>query len=70
MTNIFKGYLEKHKYKAWILDGYGEDKVEALYKEIKDLPNVVECTLAGTIGPALGVNTGPGLVGLAIEKVD
>lgn len=70
MTNIFKGYLEKHKYKAWILDGYGQDKVEALYKEIKDLPNVVECTLAGTIGPALGVNTGPGLVGLAIEKVD
>ncbi|MFW2488957.1 DegV family protein [Clostridium chromiireducens] len=70
LTEIFKSYLEKGKYKAWILDGHGLDKVESLYESIKDLPNVVECTITGTIGPALGVNTGPGLVGLAIEKVD
>lgn len=70
MTEIFKSYLEKGKYKAWILDGNGLDKVEILYESIKDLPNVVECTIAGTIGPALGVNTGPGLVGLAIERID
>lgn len=70
LTDIFKIYLEKGKYKAWILDGHGLDKVENLYDSIKDLPNVVECTIAGTIGPALGVNTGPGLVGLAIERVD
>lgn len=70
MTEIFKSYLEKGKYKAWILDGNGLDKVENLYESIKDLPNVIECTIAGTIGPALGVNTGPGLVGLAIERVD
>lgn len=70
MTEIFKSYLEKGKYKAWILDGNGLDKVESLYESIKDLPNVVECTMAGTIGPALGVNTGPGLVGLAIERID
>lgn len=70
LTSIFKTYLEKGKYKAWILDGYGLDKVHNLYESIKDLPNVVECTIAGTIGPALGVNTGPGLVGLAIERID
>jgi DegV family protein with EDD domain len=70
MVTIFKSYLEKGKYKAWILDGDSLDKVQSLYESIKDLPNVVECTLAGTIGPALGVNTGPGLVGLAIEKID
>ena len=70
LTDIFKGYLEKGKYKAWILDGNGEDKVQSLYETIKDLPNVIECRIAGTIGPALGVNTGPGLVGLAIERVD
>ncbi|BCZ46240.1 hypothetical protein psyc5s11_23070 [Clostridium gelidum] len=70
LIEIFKGYLEKGKYKAWILDGYGMDKVQSLYDAIKDLPNVVECTIAGTIGPALGVNTGPGLVGIAIERVD
>lgn len=70
LTDIFKGYLEKGKYKAWILDGNGSDKVQSLYETIKDLPNVIECRIAGTIGPALGVNTGPGLVGLAIERVD
>lgn len=70
LTNIFKTYLEKGKYKAWILDGNGLDKVQNLYDSIKDLPNVVDCTIAGTIGPALGVNTGPGLVGLAIKRVD
>lgn len=70
MTEIFKSYLEKGKYKAWILDGNGLDKVESLYESIQYLPNVVECTIAGTIGPALGVNTGPGLVGLAIERID
>lgn len=70
LTDIFKGYLEKGKYKAWILDGNGMDKVNSLYESIKDLPNVVECKIAGTIGPALGINTGPGLVGLAIERVE
>ena len=70
LIEIFKSYLEKGKYKAWILDGDGLDKVNSLYEAIKDLPNVVECTFAGTIGPALGVNTGPGLVGLAIERVE
>lgn len=70
LVEIFKGYLAKGRYKAWILDGNGLDKVQSLYDSIKDLPNVVECTVAGTIGPALGVNTGPGLVGLAIERVD
>lgn len=70
LIDIFKGYLEKGKYKAWILDGDGLDKAQNLYEAIKDLANVVECTIAGTIGPALGVNTGPGLVGLAIERVD
>lgn len=70
LIDIFKGYLEKGKYKAWILDGDGLDKAQNLYEAIKDLSNVVECTIAGTIGPALGVNTGPGLVGLAIERVD
>ena len=34
------------------------------------MSNVVECTYAGTIGPALGVNTGPGLVGFALERID
>jgi len=41
-----------------------------LYDAIKDFPNLIECTLGGEIGPALGVHTGPGLVGLIVEKLD
>lgn len=70
LINIFKGYLDNGKCKAWVLDGNSLEKARNFYEAIKDLPNVVECTMAGTIGPALGVNTGPGLVGLAIEKMD
>lgn len=70
MINIMKDYLEHNKCRAWIMDGESPEKVNSLYNAIKDLPNMVECTIAGTIGSALGVNTGPGLVGLAIEKLD
>ena len=70
LENICKGYLEKSKYKIWVLEGHAKEKVHALVEEINKMPNVVECTYAGTIGPALGVNTGPGLVGFALESVD
>lgn len=70
LIEIFKKYLENGEYKAWILDGNALDKSTKFYEEIRKLPNVVECTMAGTIGPALGVNTGAGLVGLAIERVN
>lgn len=70
LENICKGYLEKSKYKIWVLEGHGKEKAHALVEEINKMPNVVECNYAGTIGPALGVNTGPGLVGFALERVD
>ena len=70
LINIFKSYEGKGKYRAWVLDGNGRDKVKTLCDGIKDLPHCAECIFSGTIGPALGINTGPGLVGLAIEKVD
>ena len=41
-----------------------------LVEKIKEMPNVVECTYSGTIGASLGINTGPGLVGFALERVE
>lgn len=70
LENICKGYLEKNKYKIWILDGDAKEKAVALTEKIKIMPNVVECTYAGTIGASLGINTGPGLVGVALERVE
>lgn len=70
LEHIAETYLEKNKYKVWVLEGHAKEKADALIEVIKKMPNVVECTYAGTIGPALGINTGPGLVGFALERVD
>lgn len=70
LANLLKPYLQTSKCKVWILDGNAPDKAKSLYNLIKDLPNLVECILGGEIGPALGVHTGPGLVGFIVQKVD
>ncbi|WP_294401227.1 DegV family protein [uncultured Clostridium sp.] len=70
LSNILNDYLSKGRCKVWIMNGNAPDKADALYNNIKDSKNLVECTLGGMIGPALGVNTGPGLVGFIVEMVD
>lgn len=70
LSNLLKPYLEASKCKIWILDGNAPDKAKMLYDTIKDFPNIIECTLGGSIGPTLGVHTGPGLVGFIVQKVD
>ena len=70
LASLLKPYLESSRCKVWIMDGNAPDKAKLLYDSIKDFPNLVECTLGGSIGPTLGVHTGPGLVGLIVEKLD
>ncbi|MDU5722858.1 MAG: DegV family protein [Clostridium butyricum] len=70
LSNILNDYLAKGKCKVWIMNGDAPDKADLLYNAIKNSDNLVECTLGGMIGPALGVNTGPGLVGFIVEMVD
>lgn len=69
LASLIKPYVEKGKCKAWIVDGNAPDKAKMLYDTIKTFPNLVECNLGGAIGPALGVHTGPGLLGIIIEKL-
>ena len=70
LASLLKPYLEANRCKVWVLDGNAPDKATMLYDAIKDFPNLIECTLGGEIGPALGVHTGPGLVGFIVEKID
>ena len=70
LSNILSEYLNKGKCKVWIMNGDAPDKADLLYNAIKDSDNLVECTLGGMIGPALGVNTGPGLLGFIVEMVE
>ncbi|WP_294374322.1 DegV family protein [uncultured Clostridium sp.] len=70
LSSILNEYLTKSKCKVWIMNGNAPDKADLLYNAIKDSENLIECNLGGMIGPALGVNTGPGLVGFIVEMVD
>lgn len=70
LISLLKPHLENNKCKVWVLDGNAPDKAKILFDSIKNFDNLVECNLGGTIGPALGINTGPGLVGFVVEKVD
>lgn len=70
LIEIFKSYEGKGKFNVYVLDGDAMDKVKILMDGIKDMPHLNKCTFCGTIGPALGINTGPGLVGMALEKVE
>ncbi|SFC67675.1 DegV family protein [Clostridium uliginosum] len=70
LVEILKSYLAKDKCRIWIMSGNGLEQAQSLFETIKNLENVEECHLGGTIGPALGVHTGPGLFGFIVEKVD
>lgn len=70
LLKIAKSYTENNKCKFWVMDGNALDDAKALCENIKNLNNVIECNLGYSIGPALGVHTGPGLFGFIVEKVD
>ncbi|AOR22309.1 DegV family protein [Clostridium taeniosporum] len=70
LLKIAKSYTENNKCKFWVMDGNALDDAQTLCENIKNLNNVVDCKLGYSIGPALGVHTGPGLFGFIVEKVD
>ena len=62
-------FLSKGKYNVWVLEGGNKKEAEHFLNNIKDNKNIVNLSTA-TIGPALGVHTGPGLIGFAVQKVN
>lgn len=58
-------YLDKGPCRLWILQGDAKAEAEALLNELKDHSNILEISLQ-TVGPSMGVHTGPGVVGCAI----
>lgn len=66
---IAKEHLEKSKCKIWVLNGGSpSEEFDSLYKLISELDNI-ESIAPATIGPALGVHTGPGLLGVVVQEV-
>lgn len=68
LNEVLDGYLAKSKCNLWIIEGDAKEESNLLFNLLKDNPqiNKVEIT---TLGPALGVHTGPGLLGFIIQEV-
>jgi len=68
LTNILKEELEKGKCKVWVLHGGALEEAKKFMESIRSLKNILDLNIS-QISPALGVHAGPGLLGLAIQKI-
>ena len=69
LTEILKSHLSEGPCKVWILHGGVLEEAKSIVESLKDLNNIVTIGIS-QISPALGVHGGPGLLGLAIQKVN
>ncbi|MCR6515004.1 MAG: DegV family protein [Clostridium sp.] len=70
LQKIVEEAASKGQCKVWVLNGGAKEDGAKFYQTIKglDLKNIIELNEA-TVGPALGVHTGPGLLGVIIQEV-
>ena len=68
LTNILKDELKENKCKVWVLHGGALEEAKDILESLKGLNNILSLDIS-QISPALGVHGGPGLLGLAIQKV-
>lgn len=68
LIEIAKEISEGHAVNMAVMHGYAEKEALKIKDILSELPNVKEMFF-GQIGPALGVHTGPGLVGVCIQKL-
>ncbi|MBD7910937.1 DegV family protein [Clostridium cibarium] len=68
LKEIVEGYLSKNKCNIWIIEGNAIEESNAILNALKTNENINEISTA-TVGPALGVHTGPGLLGFIIEEL-
>ncbi|QUH30521.1 DegV family protein [Vallitalea guaymasensis] len=64
---IMEEFKDK-KYNIAIIHGGAEEEAKQLYNSIKNIGNIIEGHIS-QISPALGVHTGPGLIGYAAYEV-
>lgn len=68
LYEILNEYLIKGKCNVWLIEGDALEEVTEICNSVKGLSNVNEVNIT-TVGPALGVHTGPGLIGFIIQQV-
>ena len=65
MIELAEESLLKNKARVWVMQGGALEEGKAFLEKIKAFPNITEINF-GSIGPVLGVHTGPGLMALAL----
>ncbi|MEG0306708.1 MAG: DegV family protein [Clostridium sp.] len=65
LKSILQEHLEKARCHVWVLSGDAFEEAKKLYEEFKNDPRITEISLE-TIGPAMGIHTGPKSIGLCI----
>jgi len=68
LFEVLNEYLIKGECNVWVIEGDAVAEATEICNSMKGLKNVNEINIA-TVGPALGVHTGPGLLGLIIQQV-
>lgn len=68
LIEVLDGYLSKSKCNLWIVEGDAKEESNLLFNSLKDNPQINEIEIT-TLGPALGIHTGPGLLGFIIQEV-
>lgn len=68
LHEVLNEYLSKGKCNLWIIEGDAKEESNLIFNTLKDNPQVNKIEIT-TLGPALGVHTGPGLVGFIIQEV-
>lgn len=68
LTGLLKEALAEAPCKVWVLHGGVLDEAKSFLESLKGLDNIISLEIS-QISPALGVHGGPGLLGLAIQKV-
>ena len=65
LVEIAKEISEGHTVRLAVMHGSAEKEAQKIKDTLSKLPNVKDI-IFGQIGPALGVHTGPGLVGVCV----
>ncbi len=68
LYKIVKEKVKKGTYSVDVVHGAAAEEAQDLLAKIKKLDNVKE-SFFGQIGPAMVVHTGPGLIGVVINKI-
>ncbi|ONI46140.1 fatty acid-binding protein DegV [Candidatus Epulonipiscioides gigas] len=65
LKQILQDFLDKTSCEVWVLSGAAKEKAQEFLQEIKNMNGITDIHLE-EIGAAMGIHTGPGVIGLVV----